>query len=48
MRQREEEWKEKMQKKEKEFEERMKASLEAFYNNKFRRDEEVFTILRKS
>ena len=25
----------------------MKASLEAFYNNQFRRDEEVLTILRK-
>ena len=36
-----------MKKKEKEFEEKMKASLEAFYNNQFRRDEEVLTILRK-
>ena len=36
-----------MKKREKEFEERMKASLEAFYNNQFRRDEEVLTILRK-
>ena len=26
---------------------KMKASLEAFYNNQFRRDEEVLTILRK-
>ena len=25
----------------------MKASLEVFYNNQFRRDEEVLTILRK-
>ena len=25
----------------------MKACLEAFYNNQFRRDEEVLTILRK-
>ena len=25
----------------------MKASLEAFYNNQFRRDEEVLTILRE-
>ena len=25
----------------------MKANLEAFYNNQFRRDEEVLTILRK-
>ena len=32
---------------EKEFGENMKASLEAFYNNQFRRDEEVLTILRK-
>ena len=34
-------------KKREELEERMKASLEAFYNNQFRRDEEVLTILRK-
>ena len=27
--------------------EKMKAGLEAFYNNQFRRDEEVFTILKK-
>ena len=27
--------------------EKMKASLEAFYNNQFRRDEEVLTIMRK-
>ena len=47
MRQREE-WKEEMKKKEKEFGEKMKASLEAFYNNRrFIRDEEVLTILRK-
>ena len=32
---------------EKEMGENMKASLEAFYNNQFRRDEEVLTILRK-
>ena len=36
-----------MKKREKEFGEKMKASLEAFYNNQFRRDEEVLTILRK-
>ena len=36
-----------MKKKEKEFGEKMKASLEAFYNNQFRRDEKVLTILRK-
>ena len=33
--------------KEKEMGEKMKASLEAFYNNQFRRDEEVLTILKK-
>ena len=27
--------------------EKMKASLEAFYNNQFRRDEEVLTILKE-
>ena len=32
---------------EKEMGEKMKAGLEAFYNNQFRRDEEVLTILRK-
>ena len=32
---------------EKEMGEKMKASLETFYNNQFRRDEEVFTILKK-
>ena len=26
---------------------KMKAGLEAFYNNQFRRDEEVLTILKK-
>ena len=36
-----------MKKTEKELGERMKASLEAFYNNQFRRDEEVLTIMRK-
>ena len=36
-----------MKKKEKEFGEKMKAGLEAFYNNQFRRNEEVLTILRK-
>ena len=36
-----------MKKREKELGEKMKASLEAFYNNQFRRDEEVLTILRK-
>ena len=36
-----------MKRREKEFEEKMKASLEAFYNNQFIRDEEVLTILRK-
>ena len=32
---------------EKEMGEKMNASLEAFYNNYFRRDEEVLTILKK-
>ena len=36
-----------MKMREKEFGEKMKASLEAFYNNQFRRDEEVLTILKK-
>ena len=36
-----------MKMREKEFGEKMKASLEAFYNNQFRRDEEVLTILIK-
>ena len=36
-----------MNRKEKEMGEKMKASLEAFYNNQIRRDEEVLTILRK-
>ena len=47
LRQREEEWREKMKMREKEFGEKMKACLEAFYNNQFRRDEEVLTILKK-
>ena len=32
---------------EKEMGEKMKASLEAFFDNQFRRDEEELTILRK-
>ena len=32
---------------EKEMGEKMKANLETFYNNQFRRDEEVLTILKK-
>ena len=36
-----------MTRREKEMGEKMKASLEAFYNNQFRRDEEVLTILKK-
>ena len=39
--------KEEMKKREKEFGEKMKASLEAFYNNQFRRYEEVLNILQK-
>ena len=47
LRQREEEWREKMKRRKEEQGEKMKASLEAFYNNQFRRDEEVLTIMRK-
>ena len=47
LRQREEEWREEMKRREEEQGEKMKASLEAFYNNQFRRDEEVLKILRK-
>ena len=36
-----------MKRKEKEQGKKIKASLEAFYNNQFRRDKEVLTILRK-
>ena len=36
-----------MKRSEKEMGEKMKASLEAFYNNQFRRYEEVLTILKK-
>ena len=36
-----------MKRREKEMGEKMIASLEAFYNNQFRRDEEVLTILKK-
>ena len=36
-----------MKRREKEFGEKIKASLEAFYNIQFRRDKEVLTILRK-
>ena len=36
-----------MKKREKEQGKKMKANLEAFYNNQFRIDEEVLTILRK-
>ena len=36
-----------MKRREEEQGEKMKACLEAFYNNQFRRDEEVLTILRK-
>ena len=47
LRQREEELREEMNIREKEMGEKMKASLEAFYNNQFRRDEEVLAILKK-
>ena len=36
-----------MDRKEKELQEKMKASFEAFYNNQFNRDAELLTILRK-
>ena len=36
-----------MKRRKKEYGEKMKASLEAFYNNQFRRDEEMLTILSK-
>ena len=47
LRQREEEWREEMNIREKEMVEKMKASLETFCNNQFIKDEEVLTILRK-
>ena len=47
LRQREEEMKEEINKREKECGEKMKASLETFYNNQFIRNEEVLNILRK-
>ena len=45
--QREEEWKEELKRREEKSNEKMKASLEAFYNNLFKRDAELLTILRK-
>ena len=36
-----------MDRREKELQEKMKASFEAFYNNQFNRDAELLTILRK-
>ena len=36
-----------MNRREKEMGEKMKANLESFYNNQFRRNEEVLTILKK-
>ena len=47
MKQKEEEWKEEMDIREKEMLEKMKASFEAFYNNQFNRDAELLTILKK-
>ena len=47
MKQREEEWKEELKRREEKANEKMKASLEAFYNNQFKRDAELLTILRK-
>ena len=36
-----------VERREKELLEKMKASLEAFYNNQFNRDAELLTIMRK-
>ena len=47
MKQKEEEWKDEMGRREKELQEKVKASFEAFYNNQFNRDSELLTILRK-
>ena len=47
MKQREEEWKEELKRREEKVNEKMKASLEAFYNNQFKRYAELLTILRK-
>ena len=47
LRQREEEWGKEMKMRENECREKINANLEAFYNNQFRRGEEVLTILRK-
>ena len=47
MKQKEEEWKEEMGRREKELLEKIKASLEAFYNNQFNIDVELLTFLRK-
>ena len=47
MKQKEEEWKEKMDRREKKLLEKMKVGLEVFYNNQFNRDVELLTILRK-
>ena len=47
MKQREEEWREELKRREEKANEKMKASLEAFCNNQFKRDAELLTILRK-
>ena len=47
MKQKKEEWKDEMGRREKELQEKVKASFEAFYNNQFNRDSELLTILRK-
>ena len=47
LRQKEEEWKEESDRKEKEWIEKMKANLEAFYNNQYKRDADLLTTLRK-
>ena len=46
-RQREEEWKDELKRKKEKSIEKMKANLEAFCNNQFKRDAELLIILRK-
>ena len=44
---REEEWKEELQRREEKMLRKMNAKMEAFYNNQFRRDEDLLNILKK-
>ena len=46
-RQREEEWKEELKRKEENMMDKMKANLEAYYNNQFKRGAKLLNILRK-